>query len=131
LGRRAFRQGGGVPKGAALPYLRDQLCRNVTANGVHNCIHQAEVLLNLCKVLWASFNNPALRHLSDMRMFRQSSPTAHVYWLLVIAVLGLAYIPFQLQRMNFAKQRPKLVPEVVVLLFLVFAGLATIAKHPQ
>jgi len=51
--------------------------------------------------------------------------------LLVIAVLGLAYIPFQLQRMNFAKQRPKLVPEVVVLLFLVFAGLATIAKHPQ
>jgi uncharacterized membrane protein len=64
-------------------------------------------------------------------MFRQSSPTAHVYWLLVIAVLGLAYIPFQLQRMNFAKQRPKLVPEVVVLLFLVFAGLATIAKHPQ
>lgn len=51
--------------------------------------------------------------------------------ILVIAVLGLAYIPFQLQRMNFTKQWPKLVLEVVVLLFLVFVGIATIAKHPR
>jgi hypothetical protein len=33
--------------------------------------------------------------------------------------------------MNFAKQWPKLVLEVVVLLFLVFVGIATIAKHPR
>jgi hypothetical protein len=51
--------------------------------------------------------------------------------ILVIVVLGLAYIPFQLQKMSFAKQWPKLVLEVVVLLFLVFVGIATIAKHPR
>jgi hypothetical protein len=33
--RRTFRQHGGVAKGAALLYLRDQLRCNVTANGVH------------------------------------------------------------------------------------------------
>lgn len=51
--------------------------------------------------------------------------------ILVIAVLGLGYIPFQLQRMSFAKQWPRLVVELVVLLFLVFVGIAMLAKHPR
>jgi hypothetical protein len=41
---RAFRQGSGVAKEAARLDLRDQLHRNVTADGVRNCIHQAEFL---------------------------------------------------------------------------------------
>ena len=44
LRRRRFRQYGGVAKGAALFYLRDQLCCNLTTNGVRNSIHEAESL---------------------------------------------------------------------------------------
>ena len=42
--RRAFRKHSGVANGAAPLYLRDQLRRNLTANGVRDCIHEAEFI---------------------------------------------------------------------------------------
>ena len=49
--------------------------------------------------------------------------------ILTVALLGLLSVPYQVQRMNLSKQWPKLVLEVVVLLFLVFAGIAIVAKN--
>jgi hypothetical protein len=52
--------------------------------------------------------------------------------ILTIALIGLLSIPVQVQKMNFSKQWPKLALEVVVLLFLLFVGIATVAKsHAQ
>ena len=49
--------------------------------------------------------------------------------ILTIALLGLLSIPVQVQKMNFSKQWPKLALEVVVLLFLLFVGIAIVAKN--
>jgi hypothetical protein len=48
--------------------------------------------------------------------------------ILAIALIGLLSIRVQVQKMNLSKQWPKLALEVVVLLFLLFVGIATVAK---
>ena len=49
--------------------------------------------------------------------------------IMTIALVGLLSIPVQVQKMNFSKQWPKLALEVVVLLFLLFVGIAIVAKE--
>jgi hypothetical protein len=58
-----------------------------------------------------------------------STSSLNGFAILTIALLGLLSIPVQVQKMNFSKQWPKLALEVVVLLFLLFVGIADVAKN--
>ena len=49
--------------------------------------------------------------------------------ILTVALVGLLSIPVQVQKINISKQWPKLALEVVILLFLLFVGIAIVAKN--
>jgi hypothetical protein len=51
------------------------------------------------------------------------------FFCLATGLLGLLFLPSQIARMDFRKQWPKLVLEVIVLLFLISIGLVMVSKR--